>query len=370
MNGSCPTRRPAGDRRNAWLRIISGRSRCPYTLVLRLGLAILAAVYRLGLAVSNLRYALPGGVRRAARPVVSVGNLTVGGTGKTPMVALIARLAKDLGYEPVIISRGYRSRPGRANEETLEMERLCPGVPVVQNPDRWKAINDYTWHNACSMAILDDGFQHRRLARDVDIVLIDATVPFGFSHVLPRGLLREPLSALRRADLVVITRAELVEVAAVAKVRDRLARFLRPGTPILVARNRPTTLLAADGSRRKASELRGLAVAAVCGIGNPDAFAATLSQAGADVKLFRAFPDHHAYTAEDLTQLLQAAEAAGAKMLVTTGKDFVKWLPLLGSPGSSPPVEAAALEVALQIVEGADELRRRVERLCAPDARS
>jgi tetraacyldisaccharide 4'-kinase len=363
MNGTCPTRTTAGDHQSAYLRIISGRSECPCNGVLRWALAPLAVLYRAGLVISNLRYHLPRGVLRAARPVVSVGNLTVGGTGKTPMVALIARLCKELGSEPVIVSRGYHAQPGQANDESMEMERLAPGVPVIQNPDRWKAISDFTWHNPCGMAILDDGFQHRRLARDLDIVLVDATAPFGYGHVLPMGLLREPLSALWRADMVVITRTELVETAAVEEIRRRLVNHLRPGTPILVARNRPSTLLAVDGSRSDAAALKGAAVAAACGIGNPDAFAATLRAAGADVKSFSAFPDHYAYTAEDLANLLKIAEASGLKMLVTTGKDFVKWLPLLVSRQGPAGVEAVALEVVFEIVEGEDVLRQRLARL-------
>jgi tetraacyldisaccharide 4'-kinase len=369
MNGPCaiqtpaaPGSRRAGHPRSAWIAIVSGCSLCPHLVAARLGLWLLAGLYRAGLRVSNLRYALPGGVRRAARPVISVGNLTVGGTGKTPLVACVAQLLKELGREPVIVSRGYHSAPGQANEETLEMARLCPGVPVVQNPDRWQAINDFTLHNACGAAVLDDGFQHRRLARDLDLVLIDATVPFGYGHVLPRGLLREPLSALRRADMIVITRAELVDAAAVAEIKRRLATFLRPGTPVLVARNRPTGLRMADGSTRGLEVLSGLPVAAACGIGNPDAFRQTLAQAGANVRRFDAFPDHHAYTADELAGLLATSQAAGAKMLVTTGKDYVKWRPLL--EGTAPAsVEVAALEAAIEIVQGAEELRHRVERL-------
>jgi tetraacyldisaccharide 4'-kinase len=371
MNGPCAIQTPAapggrrtGRPRSTWIAIVSGCSLCPHLVAARLGLWLLAGLYRAGLAAANLRYALPGSIRRAARPVISVGNLTVGGTGKTPMVATLARLLKELGHEPVIVSRGYHSAPGQANEETREMERLCPGVPVVQNPDRWQAINDFTLHNACGAAVLDDGFQHRRLARDLDLVLIDATVPFGYGHVLPRGLLREPLSALRRADMIVITRTELVDAAAVAEIKRRLATLLRPGTPVLVARNRPTGLRMADGSARGLESLRGLPVAAACGIGNPDAFRQTLAQTGANVRRFDVFPDHHAYTADELAALLATSQAAGAKMLVTTGKDYVKWRPLLETSAPAS-VEVAALEAAIEIVEGADELHRRLDRLWA-----
>ena len=209
------------------------------------------------------------------------------------------------------------------------------------------------------MAILDDGFQHRRLARNLDIVLVDALRPFGFGCVLPRGLLREPPSALRRADMVVITRAELVTPEGVSLLKQTLLAHVRPGTPVLVARHEPTGLLMADGSRQEATSLRGREVAAACGIGNPEAFRLTLENVGAQVRLFDTFPDHYAYTTGDLDRLLRTAEAAGLKSLVTTGKDIVKWQPLLtGSPRR--PVEVAALEVTLQVLEGEEILRREL----------
>jgi len=210
------------------------------------------------------------------------------------------------------------------------------------------------------VAILDDGFQHRRLARNLDIVLVDALRPFGFGHVLPRGLLREPLSALRRADMVVITRAELVTPEGVKLLKQTIAAHVRPGTPLLLAQHAPAGLIMADGSRRDAASLKGQDIAAACGIGNPEAFRLTLERGGARVRLFDAFPDHHAYTTADLDRLLRTAEAAGLKTLVTTGKDYVKWQPLLAGRRSPPPVEVAALEITLQILEGEETLRREI----------
>jgi tetraacyldisaccharide 4'-kinase len=364
MTGHCPIRAAARDRRSAWLAVVSGEKRGPAAGLMRGGLLALAGLYRAGLAAGNLRFALPGGVRRAAVPVVSVGNLTVGGTGKTPMVAYLARLAVSLGRRPVILSRGYGAQAGGPNEEALELERLCPGVPHVQNSDRRRALEAWAAANPCDLAILDDGFQHRRLARDLNIVLVDATAPFGYGHVLPRGLLREPPSALRRADMAVITRAELVETPALADLRQQLAGLLAPGTPVLVAKNCPTRLALANGTSHDLAWLRGREVAAACGIGNPAAFAATLRAAGATVRLFRAFPDHYAYTAEDLAQLLKAAEAVGAKRLVTTGKDFVKWRPLLGH-SDALGVQVAALEATLEFLEGEEVLRRKLGSLGA-----
>jgi tetraacyldisaccharide 4'-kinase len=275
-----------------------------------------------------------------------------------------------MGRSPLIVSRGYGSAEGQPNEEALELQRLAPGAAVVQRRNRWKAISDWTWHNPCGLAILDDGFQHRRLARDLDIVLVDALNPFGYGRLLPRGLLREPLSALRRADMAVITRAELIDATALTDLKRNLAACLRPETPVLVARNRPTGLRLADDSLRDVSSLGGRTVAAACGIGNPEAFRRTLEQAGAAVRLFEIFPDHYAYTAADLALLLSAARTAGVKMLVTTGKDYVKWRPLLvGATAGrvAADVEVAALEVAFEIVEGADVLRRRIAALCRPE---
>ncbi|MGB2998493.1 MAG: tetraacyldisaccharide 4'-kinase [Phycisphaerae bacterium] len=353
------------DRRQVWLPLISGEQRGLGAALARFGLWLMAGLYHAGLFLRNLRFRLPGAVRRIGRPVISVGNLTVGGTGKTPMAAYLARLAAKMGGRPLVISRGYASAAGEANEETRELARLCPDIPCVQNQDRWQAIHDWMWRNPCDIAILDDGFQHRRLARDLDIVLVDASLPFGYGHVLPRGLLREPPSALRRADLVVITRAELVEADALAALKEDLARRTRPGVPILVAEHRPQELIALDGSSQNLSRLRGQDVAAACGIGNPDAFRRTLEALDARVALWETYPDHYPYTVEEIERLLRAAHSAGLKMLVTSGKDYVKWKPLLGGrKGSgSAPVEVVALTVGIEIVEGADVLARRVRSL-------
>jgi tetraacyldisaccharide 4'-kinase len=358
---------PARRREQAWLNIVSGRERGFSAGLARAGLTILSLLYRAGLAFVNLRLRLPGAVRRIARPVISVGNLTVGGTGKTPMTALVARLVMEMGARPVIVSRGYAARPGERNEEALELERLAAGVAVIHGRDRWQAIHDHMWRQPCDLAILDDGFQHRRLARDLDILLVDALRPFGYGHLLPRGLLREPPSALRRADLVVITRADLVEPAALADLKGRLQKYLTPGATILVAAHRPTALLEPGGRRCPPETLRGETVAAACGIGNPEAFRATLERLGARVALWEVFPDHWAYTAEDVARLIEAARSAGVKWLVTTRKDYVKWETVLTNQGDRS-VRVACLEVEMALVEGDEMLRRAVQSLLPPSA--
>jgi len=336
----------------------SGEAQGLGPVVARAGLAILSAGYRAGLAAANLRRRLPGGVRCAPCPVISVGNLTVGGTGKTPMVAYLADLLVAEGRRPLIVSRGYGAEAGAMNEEARELALRCPDVPHVQDPDRLRAIRVHA--DACDVAILDDGFQHRRLARDLDIVLLDGLCPFGYGHLLPRGLLREPPSALRRADVIVITRADLVDRAALAHLKASAVRHAAPGTPVLTAEHRPEGVALADGSRAAPDWLDGRTVAAACGIGNPEAFRRTLQRLGAVVVRLDAFRDHHAYTAGDVARLADAAREAGAGALVTTGKDFVKWQPLLGERPDGDAVPVAALEVAMCLTDGEDDLRRLV----------
>jgi tetraacyldisaccharide 4'-kinase len=361
MNEPRPTRSPA-DPQARWLAIVSGEKRGFGAAAARCFLTHQELLYRFALGVRNLLCRLPGYVKRAPCPVISAGNLTVGGTGKTPMVAYLARLVTEQGKRPLIVSRGYGGRPGTPNEEARELERLCPGVPHVQDAVRFRAICKWTAGHPCDVAILDDGFQHRQLARDLDVVLIDALRPFGFGRLLPRGLLREPLSALRRAEIAIITRAELVDEAELASLKRDLAPLVRPATPILVAQHQLVGLSMLDGSTRPPQWLRGQDVAAACGIGNPEAFRRTLEHLGAQLKLFETFRDHHPYARDDLARLIEAAGDAGAKTLVTTGKDYVKWLPLLGDRQTAG-VEIGALEVAMKLVEGEDVLRSRLTAL-------
>ena len=370
MSEQRPMQTPSSraDPQARWIALISGQKRGLLAGAARLLLALQAILYRAALAIGSAMCHLPRYVKRVPCSVISVGNLTIGGTGKTPMVAYLARLAAALDRRPLIVSRGYGARPGRLNEEARELERLVPGVPHVQNADRYRAIVDWRTRHACDLVILDDGFQHRRLARDLDIVLVDALRPFGFGRVLPRGLLREPLSALRRADVIVVTRAELVAAAELARLKRDLEPRLRPGTPILVAEHRPTALVMLDGSRRPPESLRGQNVAAACAIGNPEAFRLTVEHLGARVALFETFRDHHPYAPADLAGLIEAARTAGAKTLVTTGKDSVKWLPLMEGQAAAPSVEIGALEVEMALVEGEDLLRGRVAALGAVKA--
>jgi tetraacyldisaccharide 4'-kinase len=262
-------------------------------------------------------------------PVVSVGNLSLGGTGKTPMVKWLARWFGQRGLRVVIVSRGYGARPAAGhsdsayNDEALELQQSLPDVPHVQDADRVAGAKRAIDLFDCQLVLLDDGFQHRRLARDLDIVLLDALEPFGFDHVFPRGTLREPTAGLRRAHVVCLSRAGAISDAERDEIRRRVAG-LAPQATWCESIHAASGLIDAAGESRPIDMLAGRRVAAFCGIGNPAGFRHTLDGLGCDIVAWRAFPDHHSYTPADVVALGDVARRAQAEHLVCTQKDLVK----------------------------------------------
>src|SRR5262249_6755218 len=189
--------------------LVSGQRRGIKAGLLRAGLRIAETPYSLAMRTRNLWYNLGQSSSRVEAKVISVGNLTLGGTGKTPMVEWLGRWFRKRGVRVAIVSRGYGAEDGVLNDEALELEQKLPDVPHLQNADRVAASRVAIEEFASQVILLDDAFQHRRIARDLDIVLLDALEPFGFDHVFPRGTLREPLEGLARASFVVLTRADM-----------------------------------------------------------------------------------------------------------------------------------------------------------------
>ena len=256
-------------------------------------------------------------------PVVSVGNLTVGGTGKTPCVEYLARRFREWDVRVAILSRGYGVEHG-PNDEALVLEENLPDVPHLQGRDRAALAATAVEELESEVLILDDGFQHRRLGRDFDMVLVDATNPWGFGRLLPRGLLREPISSLRRADAILITRSDQAPDKEVAAIMSRIRREC-PESPIVATSHRPLGWLRHGHGEAPAELLRGRPVAAFCGLGNPDAFRRSLTAIGCDVRDFRTFPDHHPYSCSDIDELRRWADSMPAETaLATTQKDLVK----------------------------------------------
>lgn len=261
---------------------------------------------------------------RAAIPVVSIGNLSMGGTGKTPLVVSVARWYQTHDWQPVILSRGYGAMEDGQNDEARELARQLPDVPHLQARDRvasaQRALSEYD----AQVLILDDGFQHRRLARDLDIVLLDATCPWGYGHVVPRGMLREDRAGLRRADFVCLSRADAVLPATRESIREQVRAHA--GEKLWMEMSHcPTQLVNRAEQTVELRELRGQPVAAFCGLGNPAGFRHTLQQLDYDVRAWREFPDHHPFPSQaldDLDDWLKSQPEIAA--VLCTCKDLVK----------------------------------------------
>jgi tetraacyldisaccharide 4'-kinase len=307
----------------------------------------------------------PGSVQRVGVPVISVGNVTTGGTGKTPVVALLVNQLAERSRRPGIVSRGYRSLSDEGNDEKRVLATLCPNVPHVQNRNRVEAARECVSRFQADILVADDGFQHRRLARDLDIVLVDALNPWGHGFVLPRGLLREPLSSLGRADLVILTRSDQVSPERRAEIWGEVRRWCTlPGEVEICFE--PDELIDLDGARTPLSDGESSTrdrlsrkVLAFCGIGNPSGFRRTLEAAGFEVVELVEFPDHYHFSQPDIEVVAELARAAGCG-LMTTLKDLVKidQAPL--------GVSLHALNIRARVSRGENVLATRLEELTAP----
>jgi tetraacyldisaccharide 4'-kinase len=338
--------------------VVSGQRKGLRAAALRALLRAAEVPYTAAVKLRNRRF--DSGRRKIERvgvPVISVGNLSLGGTGKTPLVEWLARWLRSRGVRVTIVSRGYGAEAGARNDEALELEERLPDVPHLQNPDRVAAAKVAIEEFECQCIVLDDGFQHRRLARDLDLVLIDALEPFGFGHVFPRGTLREPLAGLSRAHAVALSRADLLEARERAKIKAVVERHA-PQALWLELAHAPRRLESSAGKEQSLDWLRGRRVAAFCGIGNPAGFRRTLQGLGAAVADFREFPDHHAYQRCDIEALAAWGDRLGADALVCTAKDFVK---LRVEQIGRLPLWSLAIE--LNIISGQNELETRLESL-------
>ena len=286
--------------------------------------------------------------RRLPCRVISVGNIVVGGTGKTPAVIAIAKHLQKEGIRVAVLLRGYKRRirekvtivsdgekvcasPIESGDEAYMMAKHLSNVPILVGKCRYLAGQVALERFKVDALLLDDGFQHRQLARDVNILTISATYPFGNPEkLLPVGTLREPLTALRRANLILLTHADTPNISVHTK---KVLKQLAPNAPVLESIHQPTHLypLVSNKNSEKGTdapidmrELKGKRILAVCGIGNPDAFVSTLTRCSvADVELL-AFPDHHVYTETDKQQINAAFQTAAADLIVTTQKDEQK----------------------------------------------
>ncbi len=314
----------------------------------------LAAIY--GAAVwfwqSTYRW-FPSRVKKVEARVVSIGNITWGGTGKTPLTVMLARELSREGKKVAVLTRGY------GDDEVKELRKKLPGIPVMVGKDRVRAAREAVQKHGAQFLLMDDGFQHWNLHRDLDMVMLNATEPFGPGGLIPMGSLREPLNNLARADIFVLTKSD-VGSKNVHWIRQKLST-IKPNAVIFEAIHNPVALH--DPLRNRTlqpHDLRGRKVAALSGIGDPHSFEKTVELLGAEIQFAARYEDHHPFQASEVARFIKQARAMGLKEAVTTEKDFFRLQTIL-EKGSSEDARAFTfwvLEIELQVSDEEDFIRR------------
>jgi tetraacyldisaccharide 4'-kinase len=370
-------------------RLISGQSSSLGAFWFRVLLRIASFGYSLTVRLRNFLYS-KGWLKthRVNAAVICVGNITTGGTGKTPLVVWFCR---QIAYRRkcAILTRGYKSTKNSKLktkdhiDEPAILTENCPGVEAIVNPDRVAGAAEAIRRFGAEVLIMDDGFQHRRLARDLDIVAIDATQPFGYGKMLPAGLLREPVTSLKRADAVVITRCDQIGATRLSDLEVTL-RTINPDMVIAKSMHAaasikyldPTVIPAPAGIQNEtrtvdsrfrgndiARQLKDKRIFAFCGIGNPDAFLNTIRSLGADLVGSKIYDDHYHYTDACLVEISEQASKIGAGLILTTQKDWTKLISDFKSQISDirSSIPFACLTVEIQFLTGRDELKSLIE---------
>jgi tetraacyldisaccharide 4'-kinase len=365
------------DLESGWRALVAGETSAWWAPPARAGLGVLSALYTGTVVGYRLPFDL--GLRRPHRlpcRVVSIGNLTVGGTGKTTTVRWIVRRLLEWGLRPAVLSYGYRAAGGAGKSGTVVagpeglrepvevsgdepqlLARSLPGVPVLTGSKRIRSGERACAEFGVDVCVLDDAFQYWRLAKDLEIVLLDAKNPFGYGRLLPSGMLREPLSGLRRAHAAILTHAD----RASRQEREGITRRLRALNPRLIlaeARHLPVRMRDhVTGEALPLEALTGRRWVALSSLGSPGSFETTLTELGAERVLPARFRDHHAYTAAEIREVCARARAGGVAGIMTTEKDSVKipgeWLD--GTP-------CRVLEIDLQFLSGQEEIEMLLRR--------
>jgi len=298
---------------------------------------------------------------KLARPVICVGNITVGGVGKTPLVEYIAQHIKEKNIKPAILTRGYMEKALDSNDQTSDeavmLQNALLDVPVLVGADRVKSAQTYLEHNEADVFILDDGFQHVRIHRDMDIVVIDATNPWGNGHLLPRGIMRESRNSLKRAHMFVLTKRDLA-VGNLQSIRDQI-RTINPEGFIVEANHKPVWFVDGRSEDSVSLELiKGERVCAISSIGAPESFELTLSKLDCDIAKHFIYIDHYQYTQQDIQKLIKTCFDQKITTVMTTEKDLVKLKHHLDTIPDE--IRLLALKIQISITDEEDKFLERI----------
>ena len=363
----------------SYRKLISGQKAGLGAALLRLLLGVGSAGYSIAVRLRNFLYS-KGWLKahRADAVVISIGNITAGGTGKTPLVIwLCKQIISDSKFQIAnsqcaVLTRGYkagkdsRGKTQYYRDEPAILAESCPEVEVIVNPDRVAGAIEAVSKFGSKVLVMDDGFQHRRLGRDLDIVAIDATLPFGYGRMLPAGLLREPVASLKRAGVVVITRCDQINDTELNEIEKKL-RTINPKMIIARSIHAPAYVKSADNKEISLEHIKVKKIFAFCGIGNPDAFLNTIKQLGANLVGSKVYNDHHHYTNDCLADINEKAGALKADLILTTQKDWTKIISdfkfQISDFESSLPFAYIGIEI--KFLAGEDKLRGLIENTLA-----
>lgn len=352
--------------------MISGQSSGLAAALLRFFLAVAAQVYSTVSGLRNFLYS-KGWLKTVSvnATVVSIGNITVGGTGKTPLVIWLCKFLQKKEIRCAVLTRGYKTHTKRRQttddrrqtkiNEPAVLAESCPEAKVIVNPDRVAGAAEAIGKLGAKVLIMDDGFGHRRLARDLDIVAIDGTQPFGYGKTLPAGLLREPISALKRADAAVLTRCDQITGAQLAQLEEKL-QLTNPDMLIAKSIHTPICAKSMNGREISIEELKSKKIFAFCGIGNPDAFLNTIKNIGANLVGSKIYNDHYHLKDDDIADICDQAGKLKADLILTTQKD---WYSESRSQMSESRIQFAYLVIELKLISGEDRITLLIEEALA-----
>ncbi|MDR1483722.1 MAG: tetraacyldisaccharide 4'-kinase [Planctomycetaceae bacterium] len=365
-----------------WFRqLVSGERHGARASLLRGFLSGLAIVYGMIVQIRNLLYDKKIlKVHKTNIPVISVGNITLGGTGKSPLVARLCEYLISRNLNPAIISSGYKHNKAEksndnpnVNDEYLELALRLPDVYHCQNRNRVVAIEELLCFAvgrgvSIDVVILDDGMQHRRLHRDLEIVLLDAMLPFGYGYLFPRGLLRESVEGLRRADVILLSRADCVADAVRAEIAGKI-REIAPNAIYAEVSHTPEKIIYYGKGEADVMSIQDKNIFAFCGIGNPNAFLQTLRSISSGQIHLEQYPDHYGYTKEDVIEIAQKANLMKVDVVICTMKDFVKVKQILdadvggGVVGLFVKVKVAALVIRIKFLANESQFDEAVKKI-------
>lgn len=338
-------------------QLVSGRSSGFKAQILRFFLRMISRVYRIVVILRNFLYSRGWlKIYYVNVPVISIGNITTGGTGKTPLVIWLCKFLQQKQIRCAVLTRGYKTHTQRqAIDEPAILTESCMQAKVIVNPNRVEAATEAVNKFGAKVLVMDDGFQHLRLHRDLNIITIDGTCPFGYGKLLPAGLLREPVDSLKRADAAVLTRCDQTTHTQLDQLESKL-QLINPDMIIAKSIHNPICAKSTIGEEITIEQLRSRKIFAFCGIGNPDAFLNTIKKTGANLVGSKIYNDHYHYTDSDTDDIYNQANRLEADLILTTQKDHTQY----AIRNMRYKIPFAYLAIELKFLTGEDKLKELI----------